>query len=220
MTTINDILKIAQNKSGKTFNNVKKIAKNTAMIGLPFLVGIGMGGSKTTSSSIYQQQTEQIEALTAQLEQNQQELDNQKENNNDLTYQIHELEKRIETVTTEATASAVPTPTPTPVPTPKPTPTPTPTPKSTPEPTPTPTPAPTPVPTPTPTPTPKPIQINTSDTSNSSPADTAGVVNNQLPLKAICKDDSISYQDDASKPDYRGMCSKHGGIKQKLGRVP
>ena len=43
--------------------------------------------------------------------------------------------------------------------------------------------------------------------------------NNNLPLKAICKDGTVSYQDNASKPDYRGMCSGHGGIKTKLGRV-
>lgn len=40
-----------------------------------------------------------------------------------------------------------------------------------------------------------------------------------LPLKAICNDGTISYQYDASKKDYRGMCSKHRGIRQKLGRV-
>lgn len=40
-----------------------------------------------------------------------------------------------------------------------------------------------------------------------------------LPLKAICNDGTISYQNDASKPDYRGMCSHHGGIRTKLGRV-
>lgn len=44
--------------------------------------------------------------------------------------------------------------------------------------------------------------------------------NPNLPLKAICKDDTISYQDTPSKPDYRGMCSGHGGIKTKLGRIP
>ncbi len=43
---------------------------------------------------------------------------------------------------------------------------------------------------------------------------------NNLPLKAICTDGSVSYQDNPSKPDYRGMCSGHGGIAQKLGRVP
>ncbi len=41
-----------------------------------------------------------------------------------------------------------------------------------------------------------------------------------LPLKAICNDGSISYQDTPSKPDYRGMCSGHDGIKTKLGRTP
>lgn len=43
---------------------------------------------------------------------------------------------------------------------------------------------------------------------------------NNLPLKAICKDGTISYQDTPSIPNYRGMCSGHGGIKTKLGRVP
>lgn len=55
--------------------------------------------------------------------------------------------------------------------------------------------------------------------SNSSPADTNANENTNLPLKAICKDGAISYQDDPNKPDYRGMCSGHGGIAQKLGRV-
>lgn len=41
-----------------------------------------------------------------------------------------------------------------------------------------------------------------------------------LPLKAICNDGSISYQDTPSKSDYRGMCSGHDGIKTKLGRTP
>lgn len=44
--------------------------------------------------------------------------------------------------------------------------------------------------------------------------------NPNLPLKAICKDGSVSYQDDVSKPNYRGMCSNHGGIKTRLGRIP
>lgn len=41
-----------------------------------------------------------------------------------------------------------------------------------------------------------------------------------LPLKAECKDGTFSYQDDPSGQDYSGMCSGHGGIKEKLGRVP
>lgn len=41
-----------------------------------------------------------------------------------------------------------------------------------------------------------------------------------LPLKAICKDGSVSYQDTPSLPNYRGMCSGHQGIRTKLGRVP
>lgn len=44
--------------------------------------------------------------------------------------------------------------------------------------------------------------------------------NSNLPLKAICKDGTVSYQDTPSNPNYRGMCSGHGGIKTKLGRVP
>ncbi len=43
--------------------------------------------------------------------------------------------------------------------------------------------------------------------------------NQNLPLKAICNDGTISYQDDSSKDNYRGMCSGHDGIKEKLGRV-
>lgn len=41
-----------------------------------------------------------------------------------------------------------------------------------------------------------------------------------LPLKAICKDGTIQYQDDPTGPNYRGMCSSHGGIVEKLGRIP
>lgn len=44
--------------------------------------------------------------------------------------------------------------------------------------------------------------------------------NSNLPLKAICKDGTVQYQDTPSLPNYRGMCSKHGGIKERLGRVP
>ncbi|MFA5004340.1 MAG: hypothetical protein WC498_03645 [Candidatus Saccharimonadales bacterium] len=40
-----------------------------------------------------------------------------------------------------------------------------------------------------------------------------------LPLKAICNDGTVSYQDTPSKPDYRGMCSGHDGIRTKLGRT-
>lgn len=45
-------------------------------------------------------------------------------------------------------------------------------------------------------------------------------VDSRLPLKATCKDGTIQYQDDPSGPNYRGMCSSHGGIAKKHGRVP
>jgi outer membrane biosynthesis protein TonB len=107
---------------------------------------------------------------------------------------------------------ATPAPTATPSAAPKPTPTPTPTPKPTPKPTPTPAPA-TPKPsTPTPAPaTPKPAAEQPAP---------APVETNNLPFKATCKDGTTSYQDDASKGNYQGMCSGHGGIKDRLGRVP
>lgn len=41
-----------------------------------------------------------------------------------------------------------------------------------------------------------------------------------LPLKAMCADGTIQYQDTPSNPNYRGMCSGHGGIKIRYGRVP
>ncbi len=59
-------------------------------------------------------------------------------------------------------------------------------------------------------------------TNSSSPSQTTAPVaeeSSNLPLKAICNDGSVSYQDTPSKPDYRGMCSGHDGIKTKLGRV-
>lgn len=40
-----------------------------------------------------------------------------------------------------------------------------------------------------------------------------------LPLKARCKDGTIQYQDSPSLPNYRGMCSSHGGIVERFGRV-
>lgn len=58
-----------------------------------------------------------------------------------------------------------------------------------------------------------------SSSKKSSPADTNANANTRLPLKAICKDGSISYQDNPEGETYRGMCSHHGGIKTKLGRV-
>lgn len=52
------------------------------------------------------------------------------------------------------------------------------------------------------------------------PAPAAPRPSNNLPFKAICKDGSIQYQDSPSVQNYRGMCSSHGGIAKKLGRVP
>jgi len=40
------------------------------------------------------------------------------------------------------------------------------------------------------------------------------------PWKALCKDGTYSYSNNVDSKDYRGMCSYHGGIKTKLGRVP
>lgn len=60
----------------------------------------------------------------------------------------------------------------------------------------------------------------TTPTTTPKPATQQPAENPNLPLKAICKDGSVSYQDNASLPNYRGMCSGHGGIKTKLGRVP
>lgn len=61
-------------------------------------------------------------------------------------------------------------------------------------------------------------ETNNSTSSNNS-ANSESTSSEQLPLKAICNDGTISYQDNANKPDYRGMCSGHKGIKTKLGRV-
>lgn len=68
----------------------------------------------------------------------------------------------------------------------------------------------------------RPTENSTSSpnsTYTSSPADTNANENTQLPLKAICMDGAIAYQDNPELPNYRGMCSSHGGIKEKLGRV-
>lgn len=46
------------------------------------------------------------------------------------------------------------------------------------------------------------------------------VEDSNLPLKATCKDGTIQYQDNPSLPNYRGMCSHHGGIIVRHGRVP
>lgn len=62
-------------------------------------------------------------------------------------------------------------------------------------------------------------QNTTPNASSSSPADTNATESTPLPLKAICKDGTISYQDDPYGSNYKGMCSGHGGIAQKLGRV-
>lgn len=42
----------------------------------------------------------------------------------------------------------------------------------------------------------------------------------QLPLKATCHDGTVQYQDHPSLPNYRGMCSGHGGVAIRHGRVP
>ena len=66
-------------------------------------------------------------------------------------------------------------------------------------------------------------KTSTNTTNNNSKDKTANnkdtnKENQNLPLKAICNDGTISYQDDSSKDNYRGMCSGHDGIKEKLGR--
>ena len=63
-------------------------------------------------------------------------------------------------------------------------------------------------------------KTSTNTTNNNSKDKTANnkdtnKENQNLPLKAICNDGTISYQDDSSKDNYRGMCSGHDGIKEK-----
>lgn len=62
-------------------------------------------------------------------------------------------------------------------------------------------------------------KITKKTTKKKTTKKTSKQASSNLPLKAICNDGTISYQDDPSKSDYRGMCSKHRGIRQKLGRV-
>lgn len=64
-----------------------------------------------------------------------------------------------------------------------------------------------------------PVQRNTSQSSQPS-SQTQSTEDSRLPLKATCKDGTVQYQDDPSGPNYRGMCSHHGGIAKKHGRVP
>lgn len=52
------------------------------------------------------------------------------------------------------------------------------------------------------------------------PQTDSAATNTQLPLKATCRDGTISYQDHPSLPNYSGMCSGHGGIAIRHGRVP
>lgn len=59
---------------------------------------------------------------------------------------------------------------------------------------------------------------NTEKTTDTQTENEKTVDSERLPLKAICNDGTISYQDDITKDNYRGMCSHHGGIKEKLGR--
>ncbi len=60
----------------------------------------------------------------------------------------------------------------------------------------------------------QPKQSQSPQTHNPQNTDT------NLPFKAICKDGTVQYQDTPSHPNYQGMCSGHGGIQKKLGRVP
>lgn len=69
---------------------------------------------------------------------------------------------------------------------------------------------------------------NTSYTANESAyqsasrysAESEAAEDPNLPLKATCKDGTISYQDNPSLLNYRGMCSHHGGIAKRHGRTP
>ena len=66
-----------------------------------------------------------------------------------------------------------------------------------------------------------PVQPAPSNPTPSQPSTpTPPVESSNLPLKAICKDGTVSYQDTPSHPNYQGMCSGHGGIQTRLGRVP
>lgn len=40
-----------------------------------------------------------------------------------------------------------------------------------------------------------------------------------LPNKALCMDGTYAYKKDRCADNYQGLCSGHGGVKQKLGRV-
>lgn len=64
-----------------------------------------------------------------------------------------------------------------------------------------------------------PVQRNSSQSSQPS-SQAQPTEDSRLPLKATCEDGTIQYQDDPSGPNYRGMCSHHGGIAKKHGRVP
>ena len=100
------------------------------------------------------------------------------------------------------------------------------------DPQPVPAPAPVPVPVPVPVPAPVPVLVPpVNPQPNPIPAQPPAPVNpqpapahqpqtNNLPLKAICRDDTVSYQDSPALNTYRGMCSGHKGIRQRLGRIP
>ncbi len=62
--------------------------------------------------------------------------------------------------------------------------------------------------------------VTTNNTQNTASQPQNPKESSNLPLKATCKDGTIQYQDTPSLPNYRGMCSHHGGIKVKHGRVP
>jgi hypothetical protein len=61
---------------------------------------------------------------------------------------------------------------------------------------------------------------STPSKNNSTKTNTGSAEDSSLPLKATCEDGTIQYQDTPSLPNYRGMCSGHGGIKIRHGRVP
>jgi hypothetical protein len=126
------------------------------------------------------------------------------------------------TVSSTSVTTSSPGPEVKPTPTPQPTLTPTPDIKSSPVPQAKPTPTPQATPTPTqqakPTPTPQPTPTPTPETKPTPPPPAPqGDPGHEGEFKAKCKDGTFSYSQPGA-PDYRGMCSHHGGIDVKLGR--
>lgn len=64
------------------------------------------------------------------------------------------------------------------------------------------------------------VSATKAATTSTPVTQTKAAENPNLPLKATCEDGTVQYQDDPAGQNYRGMCSSHGGIAQKHGRVP